>query len=317
MSDNGDILIPTIDLQAVDLASQIGEIYSTVGFAYLANHRVAPHLVDAAFAASKAFHQLPLAEKMAIEINEQHRGYMPIDTSTTKTSTIARVTRPNQSASLMVMHEVDLSRVQSEPLAGANQWPAGLAEIREPLLAYVAAMERVGRVLVTAIERALGAPPNALLQHFQRPTTFLRLLHYPAGNRTEADGYFGSAPHSDYGFLTLLAQDDVGGLQVRGADGAWLDVAPKPGTFVLNTADILHRWSNGRLISTPHRVLPATDADRYSLPFFFDPNVQTVVKPLTSCVQPGQAPSFQPVVYGDYLMHRLRSNHSQHQDPTR
>jgi len=302
------------------VAERIAEIYSTVGFAYVENHGVDPTVISDAFAASQRFHHLPLADKMAIEINEHHRGYIPINTSTTVTSSIAEVTRPNQSASLMVMHEIDVTdpEVESMPLAGPNQWPARLPDIVEPILAYAAALEVVARRLVASIEQALGAVPGSLVEHFDRPTTFLRLLHYPSTSDDEdvsaASGeQFGSAPHSDYGFLTLLAQDDVGGLQVRSSDGSWLDVEPRPGTLVLNTADILHRWSNGRLISTPHRVLPAGRNDRYSLPYFFDPDVRSVVEPLPSCVAPGERPAFEPVVYGDYLMHRSRSNHAQHQ----
>jgi isopenicillin N synthase-like dioxygenase len=321
--------IPTIDLsglvanepgQLARIGREIGEIYSTVGFAYVTNHGVSQPLIDAAFAASQQFHALPLDEKLAIEINDAHRGYIPINTSTTVTSSVDRVTRPNQSASLMVMHKVhddDPRIVQGVYLAGPNQWPASLPEIKAPLMAYVASMERLGLSLVGAIEITLGAEPGSLLQHFQTPTTFLRLLHYPTsggGSNTDADdGAFGSAPHSDYGFLTLLAQDDVGGLQVRGHENTWIDVPPVEGTFVLNTADILHRWSNGRLISTPHRVGASKGAERYSLPFFFDPDVRSTVAPLPSCVDAGEAPAFTPVVYGDYLMHRLRSNHTQHQ----
>ncbi len=320
--------IPTIDLsglvanepgQLARIGREIGEIYSTIGFAYVTNHGVSQTLLDAAFTASQQFHALPLDEKLAIEINDAHRGYIPINTSTTVTSSVDRVTKPNQSASLMVMHEVDENdpRVaQRVYLAGPNQWPVSLPDIRGPLLSYVSAMERLARSLVGAIEITLGTAPGSLLQHFQKPTTFLRLLHYPTrderSNSDADDGAFGSAPHSDYGFLTLLAQDDVGGLQVRGHENFWINVPPVEGTFVLNTADILHRWSNGRLISTPHRVGASKGVERYSLPFFFDPDVRAVVEPLPSCLATGEAPAFSPVVYGNYLRHRLRSNHTQH-----
>ena len=319
-----EAMIPTIDLTGLGtpgcadhgrIAAQLVDIYSTVGFAYLSNHGVDEAVVEAAFEASRKFHALPLASKMAIEVNEYHRGYIPINTSTTTTSSVATVTKPNQSASLMLMHEVspdsELARAGA-PLAGPNQWPSALPEINAPLLAYVRAMTTVARGLVTTLEVALGAEPESLLQYFETPTTFLRLLHYPPTAGEAAEGFFGSAPHSDYGFITLLAQDDVGGLQVRGEDGRWIDVVPRDGTLVMNTADILHRWSNGRLISTPHRVRTNPAVERFSLPFFFDPDIRTRVEPLPSCVMPGSDPLFEPVVYGDYLMHRLRSNHQQH-----
>ena len=319
-------VIPTIDLTALGnsdpaaqhkIATHLAEVYSTVGFAYLSNHGIADDVVQAAFGASRRFHELPMAEKMAIEVNEHHRGYIPINTSTTTTSSVAAVTKPNQSASLMLMHEVppdsDLAR-SGAPLAGPNQWPADLPEIKEPLQVYVEAMEQLARQLVTSVELALGVEPNTLLQHFETPTTFLRLLHYPAAQTPPEPGFFGSAPHSDYGFITLLAQDAVGGLQVRASDCQWIDVPYRAGHLVMNTADILHRWSNGRLISTPHRVLASSGVERFSLPFFFDPDVRTRVAPLSSCIEPGSDPMFEPIVYGDYLMHRLQSNHRQHQE---
>jgi isopenicillin N synthase-like dioxygenase len=312
-------VIPTLDLTglsegdeaAVDrVGTDIRAIFGTVGFAYVVGHGIEGDVVDDAFVASQAFHALPLADKMAIEVNEFHRGYLPINTSTVVTSSVDRATAPNQSASLMIMHEsAGRSASGAGPLDGPNQWPPTLSDLRAPIDAFGSAMERVARSLIPAIERALDASPGELGRHFVEPTTFLRLLHYP---RVEAEqASFGSTPHTDYGFITLLAQDDVGGLQVRSSTGDWLDVDPRPGTLVMNTADMLRRWSNGKLISTPHRVLAATRRDRYSLPFFFDPNTNTQVAPLTSCRE-ATNPLFEPVIYGDYLVERLSRNHRQH-----
>ena len=158
-----------------------------------------------------------------------------------------------------------------DPLAGENQWP-DLAGFREIIQAYEAAVRALARRLVTHFELALGAAPGTLAPAFVQPTTFLRLLHYPPQDPSGPDDEFGSNPHTDYGFMTILAQDSSGGLQVRGPDGeTWLDVPPRPGAFVLNIGDIGERWSNGRLRSTPHRVVNRTGRDRYSIPYFFDP----------------------------------------------
>ena len=163
---------------------------------------------------------------------------------------------------------------------------------------------------------AVGGSPTDLDAHFERPTTFLRLLYYPPQPPQSPDDLFGSAPHTDYGFITILAQDEVGGLQVRNTDGEWLDAPYMPGAFVMNTADILHRWSNGKLISTPHRVINRSGRARYSNPFFFDPNMHTLVSPLPTCVSADNPARYEPVVYGDYLMERLNKNHSQHEKRT-
>ena len=101
---------------------------------------------------------------------------------------------------------------------------------------------------------------------FEKPTTFLRLLHYPT--QPEEIGLFGSAPHTDYGYITLLAQDQVGGLEVRNKADEWIAAPPIADTFVMNVGDILARWTNDRFVSTPHRVINRSGRERYSQPFF-------------------------------------------------
>src|SRR5450631_522516 len=131
------------------------------------------------------------------------------------------------------------------------------------------------------------------------------------------DDLYGSSPHTDYGFITILLQDEVGGLQVKAADGSWIDAAPRPGSFVMNTADMLHRWSNGRLLSTPHRVINRSGRARYSCPFFFDPDLKSVIEPLSSCIDAHNPPRFAPTTYGAFLEQQLRANHDQHAKRTR
>jgi len=298
------------------VAEEIDYVYSQVGFGYITNHGIDSALIDGIFEASAQFHALPRGEKMKLEINEFHRGFIPINTSLVRTSSIAKVRKPNQSESLMVMHELpedDPDLVAGAPLAGPNQWPENLPGFRETVMAYNNAVAGLARRLVQAISVALGAGPHHLDPYFERPTTFLRMLYYPPQPPQSEEELFGSAPHTDYGFLTILLQDDVGGLQVRNIEGDWVDAPYIPGAFVMNSADILHRWSNGRFISTPHRVINRSGRARYSNPFFFDPDMKAKIEPLASCVGPDNPPKYEPLVYGDYLMERLRANHQQHE----
>ena len=298
------------------VAEAIDYAYSQVGFGYIINHGVDQALIDGIFVASRQFHALPHVEKMKIEINVYHRGFIPINTSTPKTSSIAKVTKPNQSESFMMMHELpqdDPDVLAGAPLAGPNQWPERLPEFRPAVRAYNQAMVDLARRLVRAISVALGVGPCGLDKYFERPTTFLRMLYYPPQPPQSADDLFGSAPHTDYGFITILVQDEVGGLQVRNVAGEWIDAPYMPGAFVMNTADILHRWSNGRFISTPHRVINRSGRARYSNPFFFDPDMKAEIAALPSCVTPDQPARYEPIVYGDYLMARLQANHDQHE----
>jgi len=292
------------------IAKALDEAFRTVGFCYFVNTGVPQALMDRLFAASKRFHALPPERKAALAINEFHRGYMAPNTSLIETSSVAKVTRPNYSESFMHMHEVaaDDPRYGS-PLNGPNQWPAELPDFRVDVEAYVEALNTFGTGLLRVIALALDLPPDALEAYFKHPTTFLRLLHYPPQPPTADSETFGSAPHTDYGFLTILMQDMSGGLAVRNTDGTWLQATPIPGSYVVNVGDMLARWTNGRWQSTPHLVRNVSGGDRYSCPFFFDPDMDATIAALPSCIGPNNPPRFPPVRYGDYLMERLNRNY--------
>lgn len=295
----------------LQVADRLRATFETIGFAYIAGHGVPPATIDAAFAASRAFHALPLDAKMAIRINAAHRGYMPMASSTIVTSSVATVRRPNLSESLMVMHELaadDPALLAGLPLQGPNQWP-DLPGFRETILAYNAALDGLARRLVAALALAFGLDEDFFLPFFARPTTWLRLLHYPPQPPDDDAERFGSAPHTDYGFLTILAQDTTGGLEVRGRDGSWIAAPPMPGCFVVNVGDILMRWTDGVLVSTPHRVRNVSGRDRYSLPFFFDPAIDTIVERLPG-INTAAPPRWPPVCFGDYVMERLDRNYA-------
>ena len=253
---------------------------------------------------------------MAIEVDDRHRGYIPINTSTDRNSELAEVTRPNQSSSFMMMREAgedDPDVVAGRYLAGPNQWPE-LPGFRATLERYHQAMTDLGARVVVALFDALGADgPDLVERWFSPPTTWLRLLHYPPTD-PQPDLY-GSAPHHDYGAITLLAQDEVGGLQVQAADGAWIDVPYRPGSFVLNTGSMMVRWSNDRLKATPHRVINRSGRERYSIPFFYDPHVTAVVEPLSCCVDDRRPARFGPERFGDFLRRELTAGYDHHARP--
>ena len=283
-----------------------------IGFLYVAGHNVPTESVEGVREAGKRFFALPEEEKLKLKIDANFRGYLPINSSTIVTSSVAKVSKPNQSESMMFMHEVaadDPDALAGKPLQGPNQWPdeAQVPGFRKTIETYVEQMNTLARKMVQAIATSLDMPGDALDPHFEKPTTFLRLLHYPT--QPQEEGLFGSAPHTDYGFITLLAQDDVGGLEVKNKAGDWVPAPPIPGTFVMNVGDILARWSNDRFVSTPHRVINRSGRERYSQPFFFDPSMDHTISALPVCVPEGEAPKYEPVIYRDYLMERIDKNY--------
>lgn len=307
--------IPLVDLgrPPAELSSDLLRVYGDVGFAYLEGHGIDDELVADVFDASRRFHSLPPSSKLDIAVNDMHRGYIPINTSTDRNSALARVTRPNQSSSFMMMREAtddDPDVAAGRYLAGPNQWPE-LSGFRPTLERYHDAMSELGARIVSAFFDALGVDGPALArQWFSPPTTWLRLLHYPSLD--PQPGLYGSAPHHDYGAITLLAQDEVGGLQVRATDGTWIDVPYRPHAFVLNTGSMMVRWSNGRLRATPHRVINRSGRERYSIPFFFDPHVIAVVEPVPSCVDENNPALFQGEEFGDFLRRELTAGYDHH-----
>lgn len=263
----------------------------------------------AVFAASAALHALPLAQKMAIALDHKHRGYIPINTSTDVNSKLADVTKPNQSASFMMMRE-DVAETGAY-LSGPNQW-AELAGFRNAVTAYHDALAALGHRLMRIAALSLGAPADTFVADFDPPTTWLRLLHYPAAPSDRANDLYGSAPHTDFGCLTILAQDDPGGLQVQTTDGNWINAPPRDDAFIVNVGDMLHRWSNGRLRSTPHRVINKSGRARYSCPFFFDPHVSARIAPLPACVSDKRPAGWTPIGFGDFLHAQLTASYDQH-----
>ncbi len=310
--------LPLVDLAGLrdpaadaTTARVLDDAFRSVGFCYFINTGLDPALLDAVFAASRRFHALPPQAKRAIAMNAFHRGYMAPNTSLIETSSVARVTRPNYSESFMLMHEVSAHDPRfGTPLNGPNQWPEDLPGFREAVLAYDTALHNFCLRILRPMALALDLPPDAFAPFFHQPTTFLRLLHYPPQPPDAPDDAFGSAPHTDYGFITILAQDRVGGLEVRPRDGDWMPAPPIPGSFVVNVADMLARWTNDRWQSTPHRVKNRSGGDRYSCPYFFDMDLDCTVACLDTCHSAANPARYQPVRYGDYLLERLDRNYA-------
>jgi len=303
--------LPDDEAAEVNIGRQLDAAFRGAGFCYFSNTGIDPALIEAVFDASRRFHALPMRTKRAIATNSFHRGYIAPKSSLIETSSVARVTRPNDSDSFMLMQEVPPEDPRFGTfLNGPNQWPEGLADFRGPVQAYDRAMHDFCRRLLRPIARALDLPPDALRRYFKQPTTFLRLLHYPPQAADAPDDAFGSAPHTDFGFITVLAQDGVGGLEVRPRGGDWIAAPPIPGTFVVNVADMLARWTNDRWQSTPHRVKNLSGVDRYSCPYFFDMDLDCTVACLENCQSPVNPPRYDPVLYADYVRELLDHNYS-------
>jgi isopenicillin N synthase-like dioxygenase len=190
------------------------------------------------------------------------------------------------------------------PLRALNLWPE-LPGFRDIMLEYYDAMLTLGRTLHTAFATELGLATDFFEDKLQRPLATLRLLHYPPSPPDIEEGQLGAGEHTDYGCVTLLATDEVGGLEVRTRDGAWLSAPYIPDTFVCNIGDCLMRWTNDLYVSTPHRVVNPSGRERYSVPFFLDPDPDAVVACLPGCATDDNPAKYPPIRGDDYLLSRL------------
>ncbi len=243
---------------------------------------------------------------------------MPLGGTTLKTSTVNRNTKPSLNASFFLGR--DLAPDHPDVVAGKrfrspNQWPEGLPGFRETMVAYLAAMEELALRLLPLYAAALGMPSDYFTSHpaFVGGTTGLRLIEYPPQARIE-DNQFGAAPHCDYGFLTILAQANLPGLELLTRSGEWLAAPAPEGCFLVNTGDFCMRWSNDRFVSTPHRVVHPGRDTRYSVPFFFSTNPDVEIGCLPSCTSADDPPRYPPMTYGDYFRAAINANYH-HQEP--
>lgn len=305
--------IPKIDISEIEykefsrtLLQDFFSAYNEYGFGYIINHGIEKTLIEQLFQVSKQFHSQPLSEKMRVALDHNHRGYIAINTSTDVNSKLADVKKPNQSESFMMMRE-DKSELPDVYLSGPNQWPK-LENFKEVLEKYTFNMTKLGRNLMRLALLSSGVKDLSVMQSLDTPTIWLRLLHYPPISKNSPSDLYGSAPHTDFGCLTILAQDEIGGLQVQTREGEWIDVPKLEGSFVVNVGDMLSRYTNGLLRSTPHRVINKSEKERFSCPFFFDPHTNAVVQPLKGTGKP----KFSPINFGEFLREELEASYEKH-----
>jgi len=298
------------------VALAIASACKNTGFFYVANHGVQKQTIADVFEANKRFHARPDEDKLKLRLNRWHRGYQSLGGSKLNSSARFKAARhPNQLESFFVRHEVDPGHAdyENKPLQGPNQWPEDpwfVAAVRK----YDAAVLDLGMRLLPAFSLALGQDADFFSRRFAPASTALRLIHYPPTPADRPEDLYGANEHTDYGFMTLLVQDSIGGLQVQFSDGSWVAVPYIPDTYVVNIGDMLSRWTNGYFHSTPHRVLNAsTQRDRYSVAYFFDPDLDTMISGLPNLADPASQVRFDPIRLVDYVSMRLDANYQDRQ----
>jgi isopenicillin N synthase-like dioxygenase len=278
VADDGT-MVTEVGTRSHAAAHALDAAFRTHGFATVIGHGIDPSLLPRMEEAARAFFAQPDERKAEVAMargGRAWRGWFPVGGELT--SGVA-----DEKEGLYVGIDLpppDPRVAAGLPLHGPNLWPAEPADLRPVVDAWMAAATSVGHALLRGLGVGLGVGPTWFVEHLTAdPVVLFRAFHYPPVP-PGVDGW-GVAEHTDYGLLTLLAQDALGGLEVRGPDGDWIDVPARPDALVCNIGDMLDRLTGGRYRSTPHRVRP-TDAPqgRLSFPLFLDPSWDAVVEPL-------------------------------------
>ncbi|KAF7043813.1 hypothetical protein CFC21_053124 [Triticum aestivum] len=302
--------IPVIDLSplaagdkaGVDaLAAEVGRASQDWGFFVVVRHGVLAETVARALEAQRAFFALPADRKAAVRRDEAAPlGYY--ESEHTK-----NVRDWKEVFDLVPREPPPPAAVADGELVFENKWPEDLPRFREALEEYAEAMEELAFKLLELIARSLGLRPDRLRCFFKDQTTFIRLNHYPPC--PSPDLALGVGRHKDAGALTILYQDDVGGLDVRRrSDGEWVRVRPVPDSYVINVGDIIQVWSNDRYESAEHRVSVNSQKERFSMPYFFNPGSDAMVEPLEEMVSDERPARYDAYNWGNFFSTRKNSN---------
>ncbi len=307
--------IPVISIEPLffdDAAAKAGVAHELrtaceeIGFFYIRDHGVSDQKIVNIIGAMKEFFRLPMDERMRIAVTpEHHRGYIPIGGRSYGTN--GRTELRDTYKMLTELPDNDPDLLSGKPLHQRNKWPNGLPGFRDCLLNYYDDMNLVSDALLRGFALALELDERHFLPSFRKPITQLSFNHYPPQPSTAPEDQYGIKPHSDTTAFTILWADPIGGLEIKPVGQDWIDAPYIDGTFLINIGDMMARWTNDRFMSTPHRVINHTGQERYSIPFFVNPDFDAVVACLETCTDAQHPPKYPPQHVGDYMVNYTRN----------
>jgi isopenicillin N synthase-like dioxygenase len=281
------------------IAKEIAAACTEIGFFYLAGHGVPQTLQAAIFEQSALFFRLSEGEKLESQATaDWFRGWVPPP----GTEKLSRDTR------LFHQYLLQLQRFPDRAidpdtcfLDWPNRWPGRLPAFKVVVEQYLEAMHQLSTELLRAFALGLDLPENRFADAFRNPPSLLSLQHYPPLPEGAEIDVSNIVSHTDEGPITILAQGDIGGLEVKRRDGIWIQAPPIPGTFTINVGDMMMWWSNGEYLSNYHRVRNRAAVERFSIPFFSNPDRDVVVEPLPELFARTGPPKFAPVRVSEQL----------------
>ena len=293
------------------LGRELRYAFEQVGFYYLRGHGVPQPLIDATFEQAERFHALPLERKLALRINEHNIGYMPMGGSVARSSTVHRNRKPSVNEAFFLRRERtpdDPDVIANKRFRGLNRWPDDLPGFRDTVLAYMTAMEALGRRLVPIYAVALGLPADYFDAMFARPNMIQRLTHYPPQAELRRRRVQHRPAHQ------FRLHDTARAVQGAGT------VDPAAGRDVVRCAVDRGRVRRQRrrhpaapderpVPRHPHRAINSSGQHRYAIPFFFDPHPDTLIECVPTCASADNPPRYEPVTYDQYALWYTTQNY--------
>jgi isopenicillin N synthase-like dioxygenase len=299
--------IPVIDItplrdgsgaEAVALALLAAS--QNLGFIYIKGHGITDQVINTARAQAFDFFRSPATDKQRYRISNKHRGWIARGGAKMQDDMQADLKE-----SFLWGYQDDAGYSESDhELRGPNQWPDFVPDLQQSAMDYFSQADQVARHLMQGFALGLKLDKDFFLRSCERPLSRASAVYYPAQKENSEQQVFGVGPHTDFGVLTVLCQDDTGGLQVENLDGEWIEAPPIEGTLVVNVGDLLERWTDGAFRSTPHRVINSSGKERLSLVLAFDPEPEAEIdaKAIYGIDYESKQP---PISCGDYLNWRF------------
>ncbi len=312
--DVGDLFSPDLARRHA-VAAQMGAACRDIGFMYIVNHGIAQQDIDAVYAAADAFYALPDHVKQRYDINRlgRHRGYVAIGGLAADSHDADAFDFHEGFEVGLELPETDADYCAGNLMYGPNVWPEELPEFRAVLYRYFEQVRALGCRLFRGFALALDVPEHYFDELIDKPMAQLRVLRYPPQPLPIDPRHIGVGAHTDYECFTILASS-APGLQVQNSLGDWIAAPPLPGAFVINIGDILARWTNDVFLSTVHRVINSSGAQRFSLPFFFGANFDAKVRCLESCQSEQRPARYAPITAGEWTVSNITAAYSYRTD---
>jgi len=309
--DIAPLIVPNSNPKSIrKTVKRIGDVCKNIGFFYIKNHGIPQDHLDIVIPVMQEFFNLPVEEKVKIHISKSDvfRGYTPLG---------KEFTNEKYDWHECVDFGLDLESnhpevIAGKQLVGPNQWPENQPNFKKVLEKHWDLMIILAKKITEGLAMSLGLAKGYFSPFMSKSHSFMRISNYPPyGKNQEENVGDGIGAHIDYGFFTILLQDNIGGLEVKNTDNEWVSAPIIPGTFLINIGHMIQRWTNDYYKATVHRVIPPKNKTRCSLPFFFEPNFDTVVVPLDEFCSKDNPPQYAPFHFGDYLERTFKTSYSE------